>query len=62
MSNDKQVVLSEREYKLTAKQAKQKYYQNYFYQLDVKCSEIQIFKSEKHYKDGKEPINILYYY
>jgi hypothetical protein len=62
MSHDKQSVLSEREYTLTVKQAKQKYFPNYFYQSDVKCSEIQIFKSEKQYKDGKEPVNILYYY
>jgi hypothetical protein len=62
MSHDKKALLSERENKYTVKQAKQKYFPNYFYQSDVKCSEIQIYKSEKHYKDGKEPVNSLYYY
>ena len=61
-SIDKKSILSERECKYTAKQAKEKYYPNYFYQGDVKCSEIQIFKSENHYKDGKNPVNSLYYY
>jgi hypothetical protein len=61
-STDKKAVLSARNLTYTAKQAKEKYYQNYFYQSDVKCSEIQIFKSEKQYLDGKEPLNILYYY
>jgi hypothetical protein len=62
MSHDKKALLSERENKYTVKQAKKNYYLNYFYQSDVKCSEIHIYKSEKHYKDGKEPVNILYYY
>jgi hypothetical protein len=62
MSHDKKALLSERENKYTVKQAKKNYYPNYFYQSDVKCSEIHIYKSEKHYKDGKEPVNILYYY
>jgi hypothetical protein len=62
MSHDKKALLSERENKYTEKQAKKSYYLNYFYQSDVKCSEIQIFKSQKQYKDGKEPVNILYYY
>jgi hypothetical protein len=62
MSHDKQAVLSERERTYTVKQAKQKYYLNYFYQSNVPCSEIQIYKSEKHYKDGKEAVNVLNYY
>jgi hypothetical protein len=62
MSNDKKAILSEREYKYTVKQAKQKYYPNYFFTSNVPCSEIHIYKSEKHYNDGKEPVNILYYY
>ena len=62
MSHDKQAVLSEREYTLTVKQAKLKYYPNYFFTSNVPCSEIHIYKSEKHYRDNKEPINILYYY
>jgi hypothetical protein len=62
MSHDKKYVLSERECTYTVKQAKQKYYPNYFYQSDVRCSEIQIYKNEKHYNNGKEQINSLYYY
>ena len=62
MSHDKKALLSDRENKYTVKQAKQKYYPNYFFTSNVPCSEIQIFKSDKHYKDGKEPVNILYYY
>lgn len=62
MSNDKKAILSEREYKYTVKQAKQKYYSNYFFTSNVPCSEIHIYKSDKHYKEGKEPVNILYYY
>lgn len=61
-SNDKKSILSEREYTFTVKQAKQKYYLNYFFTSNVPCSEIHIYKSEKQYKDGKEPVNILYYY
>jgi hypothetical protein len=61
-SNDKKALLSERENKYTVKQAKQNYYPNYFFTSNVPCSEIQIFKSEKQYLDGKEPVNILYYY
>jgi hypothetical protein len=62
MSHDKKALLSERENKYTVKQAKQKYYPNYFFTSNVPCSEIQIFKTEKHYRDGKEPVNSLYYY
>jgi hypothetical protein len=62
MSHDKKAILSEREYTFTVKQAKVKYYPNYFFTSNVPCSEIQIYKSEKHYNDGKEPVNILYYY
>jgi hypothetical protein len=62
MSHDKKAVLNERECTYTVKQAKQKYYLNYFYQSNVPCSEVQIYKSEKQYKDGKEPVNVLNYY
>jgi len=62
MSHDKKAILSEREYTFTVKQAKVKYYSNYFFALNVPCSEIHIYKSEKQYKQGKEPVNILYYY
>ncbi len=61
-SYDKKEVLSERECVLTQKQAKQKYHFRYFYQSDVKCSEIQIFKSYKSYANGKNPINSKFYY
>jgi len=62
MSNDKQALLNEREYTLTVKQAKRKYYTNYFFKSDVPCSEISIYKSEFSYKKGKEPINVISYY
>jgi hypothetical protein len=62
MSHDKKALLSERENKYTVKQAKQNYYPNYFFTSNVPCSEIHIYKSEKQYLDGKEPLNILYYY
>jgi hypothetical protein len=61
-SNDKKSILSEREYTFTVKQAKLKYYPNYFFTSNVPGSEVHIYKSEKHYNDGKEPVNILYYY
>lgn len=61
-SNDKKTILSEREYILTARKAKQKYNPNYFYKSDVPCSEIKIYKSEYSYKKGNPPIRVLLYY
>jgi len=46
-SFDKKEILSERECKLTDKEAKKKYHWRYFYAYDVKCSEVQIFKNFK---------------
>jgi hypothetical protein len=62
MSHDKKAILSEREYTFTVKQAKVKYYPNYFFTSNVPCSEVHIYKSEKQYKEGKDPVNSLYYY
>lgn len=61
-SYDKKEVLSERQCVLTQKQAKDKYHFRYFYQSDVKCSEVQIFKSYKSYANGKNPVNSKFYY
>ena len=61
-SFDKKEILSERECKLTDKEAKKKYHWRYFYAYDVKCSEVQIFKNFKNYAAGKDPLNSKVYY
>jgi len=62
LSYDKKYILSVMQCKYTEKQAKKKYHFRYFYQSDVKYSEIQIFKSYKSYANGKNPINSKFYY
>lgn len=51
-----------RNFTYTVKQAKKKYYPNYFNSLDVPCSEILIYKKEIDYLRKKEPLNVKTYY
>ncbi len=46
----------------TVKQAKKKYYPNYFFSLDLPCSEILTYKTETDYIKGKDPLNRKVYY
>jgi len=61
-SYDKKGILSERECKLTQKEAKKKYHVLYFFASDIKCSEVQIFKNFRNYAAGKDPLKSKVYY
>ncbi len=61
-SNRKLDMIIFRNFIYTVKQAKKKYYLNYFNSLDVPCSEILTYKAEIDYLTGKDPLSRKVYY
>lgn len=59
---NKKYLMSIRQRVYTVKQAKRKYYPNYFNSLDVPASELLTYKSGKDYCNGGEPITRKIWY